>query len=162
MSQIITKLFLVKDKTWISNIQDSSYIRKIFIFGSDNICIVISSSLGGGQSSGIELLLTNSFPCTTLYKTHINLSDFVGLLDVMPKTTVEKVSYYMQGSNFKFPTRVDVYQGQNNGLQLVQVTLKDEDLNQEIEWPEFFGQEVTEDKKYYDVFLAKSPYSKWK
>ena len=49
--------------------------------------------------------------------------------------------------------------GENEGLVVAEIELEDE--NEEYERPDFIGEEVTGDKKYYNSNLMVHPYSKW-
>ncbi len=55
---------------------------------------------------------------------------------------------------------VDEFRGDNAGLIIAEVELIEE--NQIIELPDWIGQEVTHELKYYNVSLAQDPYCRWK
>lgn len=55
---------------------------------------------------------------------------------------------------------IDEFLGVNEGLVIAEVELDNE--NQQIELPDWIGEEVTEDEKYYNVNLIKKPYKSWK
>lgn len=54
---------------------------------------------------------------------------------------------------------IDRFFDENEGLILVEVELNDE--NEAIEKPEWLGEEVTGDKRYYNSELVINPYSCW-
>ena len=54
---------------------------------------------------------------------------------------------------------VDEFHGDNDGLVIAEVELKSED--EAYEKPDFIGQEVTGDRRYYNSSLRICPYSKW-
>lgn len=54
---------------------------------------------------------------------------------------------------------VDEFYGDNSGLTLAEVELKDE--TESFIRPEWLGEEVTGDRRYYNSCLTKLPYSKW-
>ena len=54
---------------------------------------------------------------------------------------------------------VDEFHGDNEGLIVAEVELKSAD--EEIEKPDWLGQEVTGDKKYYNSRLTLNPYKNW-
>ena len=58
------------------------------------------------------------------------------------------------------PWEVDVFHGDNDGLVLAELELDSEE--QEFEKPEWVGQEVTEDSRYYNAALVENPYKNWK
>ena len=53
---------------------------------------------------------------------------------------------------------VDVFMGENEGLILAEVELEQE--NEYFQRPEWLGEEVTGDPRYYNAALAKKPYRK--
>lgn len=55
---------------------------------------------------------------------------------------------------------VDEFFGENLGLVLAEIELASE--HEAIELPEFVGEEVTGDLRYYNSSLLKSPFSRWK
>ncbi len=70
---------------------------------------------------------------------------------------IEKTRYRIQQGELTW--EVDEFAGENQGLILAEVELEDE--NQTVELPEWIDREVS-DPKYFNVNLAKHPYSQWK
>jgi adenylate cyclase len=54
---------------------------------------------------------------------------------------------------------IDVFKGENEGLIMAEVELEDE--HQIVELPDWIGEEVSSDSRYYNAWLSKNPYSKW-
>ncbi len=54
---------------------------------------------------------------------------------------------------------VDEFYGENEGLIMAEVELGSE--TETFEKPIWLGEEVTNDKRYYNSYLSKNPYSKW-
>ncbi len=54
---------------------------------------------------------------------------------------------------------VDEFAGDNEGLVIAEVELASQD--QSLELPRWVGQEVTNDKRYYNASLAETPFKKW-
>lgn len=54
---------------------------------------------------------------------------------------------------------VDVFEGENSGLVMAEVELNDE--NQEVDLPDWIGDEVSFDSRYYNSWLSGNPFSKW-
>lgn len=54
---------------------------------------------------------------------------------------------------------IDVFEGENKGLILAEVELADE--NQKIDLPNWVGEEVSLDSRYYNAWLSRNPFSKW-
>lgn len=54
---------------------------------------------------------------------------------------------------------VDIFHGVNNGLQLAEVELESE--LQKVDLPEWAGEEVSEDPRYFNAWLSKNPFRNW-
>lgn len=54
---------------------------------------------------------------------------------------------------------VDEFLDENYGLVVAEVELENE--NQKIDLPNWVGEEVTSDKKYFNSMLTKNPFCKW-
>lgn len=54
---------------------------------------------------------------------------------------------------------IDVFENVNAPLIIAEIELKDE--SEDFEMPEWLGEEVTHDPKYYNLALALKPYNTW-
>jgi adenylate cyclase len=54
---------------------------------------------------------------------------------------------------------IDVFEGENEGLVMAEVEL--DNINQKIDLPEWIGEEVSADSRYYNSQLSKNPFAKW-
>ncbi len=70
---------------------------------------------------------------------------------------ISKTRYCLQHAGMTW--EVDVFDAENSGLIVAEVELESE--QQQPELPPWLGEEVTEDKRYLNVSLAKNPYSRW-
>ena len=73
------------------------------------------------------------------------------------KPIIEKTRYHVmhQGKLWE----IDVFAGDNTGLEVAEVELASED--EQIELPEWIGEEVTHEKRYYNVSLVHHPFKDW-
>lgn len=55
---------------------------------------------------------------------------------------------------------VDVFHGGNEGLVIAEIELSSE--NEEFVRPQWLGEEVTGDGRYYNSYLSSHPYKEWK
>jgi len=67
---------------------------------------------------------------------------------------INKTRYHMDNK-----WTIDVFRGQNTGLALAEIEL--ETTDQEVVLPDWIGEEVTGDEKYYNSYLVKEPYCNW-
>ncbi|MCL2937858.1 MAG: CYTH domain-containing protein [Trichodesmium sp. MAG_R02] len=92
------------------------------------------------------------------YEYEIPLKDAEEMLNSLcTSPLIEKVRY--QVHHGKFVWEVDEFAGENQGLILAEVELDDE--NQTVELPEWLGEEVSHDQRYYNSSLSKNPWKNW-
>ena len=71
---------------------------------------------------------------------------------------IEKDRYLV--SWHELTIEVDVFHGQNEGLVLAEIELPSEDYRLP-KLPDFIGEDVTSDPRYYNSYLAEHPYTQW-
>ncbi|MCF7848079.1 MAG: CYTH domain-containing protein [Kiritimatiellales bacterium] len=70
---------------------------------------------------------------------------------------VEKTRYRIEHEGMTW--ELDVFSGENEGLVMAEIELESED--QRFDLPEWVGDEVTGDIRYYNAFLSKHPFKAW-
>lgn len=70
---------------------------------------------------------------------------------------IEKKRYYVPVGKHIF--EVDIFEGENEGLVLAEVELQTPD--EVYEKPDWLGQEVTGNKKFYNSALSQEPFKSW-
>lgn len=81
----------------------------------------------------------------------------VELMKICEPGVIDKTRYEVKSGAHIF--EVDEFYGENDGLIVAEVELSSED--EYYEKPEWLGEEVTGDVKYYNALLMKNPYSSW-
>lgn len=79
------------------------------------------------------------------------------MLLCIPSSVIEKIRYEIRHDNHII--EVDEFKGLNEGLTLAEIELTD--VNDQVNLPEWLGNEVTGDVRYYNSMLAQHPYSSW-
>ena len=77
--------------------------------------------------------------------------------DLCEKPLIEKIRCKIEHKGLVW--EVDEFLGENSGLIVVEVELESED--QKFVKPEWVGEEVTGDPRYFNANLIHHPYSKW-
>lgn len=80
------------------------------------------------------------------------------LMKLCEPGVIDKTRYLVRSGNHIF--EVDEFHGENAGLVVAEVELTSE--NESFEKPDFIGQEVTGDVRYYNSQLMKHPFTGWK
>lgn len=91
------------------------------------------------------------------WEKEIDVAEAVQLLDLCEPGLIEKTRYLVKYDNHIF--EVDEFYGDNKGLVIAEVELGSVDEKCMI--PDFVGQEVTGDRRYYNTSLMKKPYKTW-
>lgn len=89
----------------------------------------------------------------------IPLTDAETMLMILcKKPIIEKIRYRIPFGGHTF--EVDEFMGDNLGLIIAEAELKDE--TELLELPNWIGEEVTGDPKYYNANLIENPFRNWK
>ncbi len=81
----------------------------------------------------------------------------VMLRELCGATVVEKTRYFVPHGGREW--EVDVFEGNNAGLVVAEIELDDE--AEDVALPDWAGEEVTHDVRYYNSQLALTPFSEW-
>lgn len=92
------------------------------------------------------------------WEKEISMTDAHELIKLCEPGIIDKVRYYIKNGEYIF--EVDEFRGDNEGLIIAEIELKDE--SGEFSRPAWLGEEVTGDKRYYNASLVKNPYKNWR
>lgn len=91
------------------------------------------------------------------WEKEIDIADAQSILALCEEGGLEKTRYEIPVGNHIF--EVDEFHGKNEGLTVAEVELASE--NETFEKPDWLGEEITGDVKYYNSQLSKKPFSSW-
>jgi adenylate cyclase len=92
------------------------------------------------------------------WEKEIPVDEAKSLLFLCEKGVIDKTRYEVKINEHVY--EVDAFHGENNGLIIAEIELDSE--TEAFEKPNWLGQEVTNDKRYYNSNLSLNPYSNWK
>lgn len=92
------------------------------------------------------------------WEKEIDITEAEALLDLCEPTIIKKTRYIIPLEDDLF-YEVDEFHDANDGLVIAEIELPSEDAA--FEKPEWLGEEVTGDVRYYNSMLSKKPFSKW-
>ncbi|MFW0735895.1 CYTH domain-containing protein [Flavobacterium sp. T12S277] len=92
------------------------------------------------------------------WENEIPLDEALELLKLCEKGKIEKTRYEIKSGKHIF--EVDEFYGENEGLVMAEVELESE--TEPFEKPDWLGEEVTDDSRYYNAYLSKNPFKEWK
>ena len=150
----IERKFLVKEKPF-STAKRSLKINQGYIINEKSKVIRV-------REKGDDYFLTikgNNIGISRLeYDFPISKEDAKELIFHFCKTTlIEKTRHYIEYKGHTW--EVDEFHGKNTGLIVAEIELDSEDEKFEI--PDWVGEEVTQDDRYYNMNLAIHPFTSW-
>ena len=92
------------------------------------------------------------------WEMEIPLEDARDLMALCQKGSIDKTRWIVPAGNGRF-FEVDEFHGENEGLVVAEIELGSEE--ETFSRPEWLGEEVTGDKRYYNSYLTLAPYSTW-
>lgn len=152
----IERKFLVKNKNYRKyEIQKKIEIRQGYITLEKEkvIRIRITNNTAFLTLKGLATSITRHE-----FEYEIPVTEARKMLDLFCyKPIIKKVRYIVKYKDHTW--EIDEFDGQNSGLVIAEIELDNEET--EFSKPEFIGKEVTEDPRYYNFNLVKSPYQSW-
>lgn len=91
------------------------------------------------------------------WESEISVEDAKNLLVICEPGVIDKTRFLVEVQNHTY--EVDEFYADNDGLTVAEIELNSEE--ESFEKPEWLGQEVTGDVKYFNSMLMKNPYKNW-
>lgn len=91
------------------------------------------------------------------WEKEISVDEAKNLLLLCEKGVIDKTRFEVKVGNHIY--EVDEFYGENGGLEMAEI-----ELQSETEWfekPDWLGEEVTNDNRYYNSYLSKNPFKNW-
>lgn len=82
------------------------------------------------------------------------------LLELAESGVIDKIRYFVAGSDGIHTWEVDEFLQENAGLTIAEIELSSED--EDFDRPSWLGEEVSGDPRYFNSYLSKNPYCTWK
>jgi CYTH domain-containing protein len=152
MATEIEKKFLVKNGIW-RNEKGTKYRQGYLNSAKERIVRV--RTLGDKGYLTVKGLTVGASRLEFEYE--IPRRDADAMLELCEKPLIEKTRYKVTAEGFVW--EIDEFYGENQGLIVAEVELESED--QAFTKPEWVGEEVTGDPRYFNSNLIRNPYTKW-
>jgi CYTH domain-containing protein len=91
------------------------------------------------------------------FEYRIPVNDAEALLLLCETAPLEKMRYKIQYENHLW--EVDEFLGNNSGLIIAEIELQH--INEHFTRPDWLGEEVSDDQRYYNSSLSKNPFTEW-
>ncbi len=155
MAVEIERKFLLRDDSWQDSADNGVLIRQGYLAGSEKSSIRVRIA---GDKANINIKSATLDITRQEYEYPIPLVEANEMLDALSEgPLIEKTRYHV--FHAKHCWEIDVFSGDNQGLVVAEVEL--ESVNESFELPDWLGEEVSDDARYYNVCLVKHPYKDW-
>lgn len=151
----IERKFLVKNNSWHKHVDKTITVRQNYILSKNNSVVRVRQYGDDyylcikGETQGIS---------RKEFEYKITKDDYFGLMAISEDVAfIHKDRSIIKQGNLTW--EIDIFSGDNQGLVIAEIELDSE--NQEFEIPEWLGEEVSHDYRYFNSELAKNPYTKW-
>jgi adenylate cyclase len=151
----IERKFLLRDDSWHDSADEGVLIRQGYLAGSEKSSIRIRVV---DDKANINIKSATLDITRQEYEYPIPLAEANEMLDTLCEgPLIEKTRYHVHHE--KHLWEIDVFSGDNQGLIVAEVELGSAD--EDFERPNWLGEEVSDDARYYNVCLVKHPYKDW-
>lgn len=155
----IERKFLLKNDDWKPLVSKTCVIRQGYLQSGletaqkSSVRIRISNHNANINIKSVDLIMTRQE-----YEYEIPLEDAEQMLNTLcTDVVIEKTRYYVSVASHTW--EIDIFEGDNAGLQMAEIELNSED--EAFEKPDWIAEEVTNDERYYNIHLLKFPYKRW-
>ena len=154
MAKEIERKFLLASDGWRGTVVRKREICQGYLGGAERVSIRVRVS---GNEAWLNIKCGGLEVVRDEYEYAIPIDDARALLAVASVPLIEKVRYYVPYRGFTW--EIDEFCGANAGLIVAEIELDSE--GEDIPLPPWVGKEITLVPRYYNVSLARRPYSDW-
>ena len=152
----IERKFSVKNTTFLANAKESYKITQGYLNTDKNRTVRVRIK---GDKGFITVKGISSADGLQRFEweKEIDVKDAEALLLLCEDFVIDKTRYLFPFNDVVF--EIDVFEGANKGLIIAEVELQTTD--QQFEKPDWLGEELTGDKRFYNAHLSNVPFSSW-
>lgn len=151
----IERKFRVSGDEWKRGVVRTRRLRQAYLTKNGRLSIRVR--IDGDETGTLTIKAARSGLERHEYEYTIPLSDAEELMLQREGSVISKVRHIVPIDGLTW--EIDVFDGENSGLIIAEVELDRADRT--FERPEWLGDEVTGDRRYYNADLAKQPFSSW-
>ena len=153
----IERKFLVINDSFKNEIRNKIRITQRYLSSNPERSVRIRIK-GNEAYITIKGLGDNSGISRFEWEKEISIADANDLFTLCEQGVIDKTRYIIKNGQHIF--EVDEFYGENKGLIIAEIELSSE--KESFNRPDWLGDEVTGDVKYFNSMLIKNPFSTWK
>lgn len=155
MATEIERKFLLSNDSWRAQAGQSEIMRQGYLAGSKHASVRVRIS---GDQANLNIKSATLGVSRQEYEYSIPLDDANEILDTLVDgPLIEKTRYYVTHGAHVW--EIDVFDGDNQGLVVAEIELEHPD--ETFVRPDWLGEEVSGDSRYYNVSLVRHPFKDW-
>ena len=152
----IERKYLVKDEGWRAAADAGTAYCQGYLVGSKQASVRVRIE---GEQAFLNIKGATLGVTRQEFEYPIPMQDAQSMLDgLCAKPLIEKTRYHLDHQGYEW--EIDVFAGDNEGLVVAEVELASE--TEDFPRPDWLGEEVSDDPRYYNVCLVDNPYKDWK
>ncbi|HNL50407.1 MAG TPA: CYTH domain-containing protein [Actinomycetota bacterium] len=151
----IERKFLVVGDDWRSAVSSSTRIVQGYLASTPEVTVRVRVR---GERAYLTIKGRSSGISRSEYEFDIPVADAEAMLtDLAQGPVIEKTRHLLEVDGHTW--ELDVFAGANEGLVMAEIELGSAD--EQFTVPSWAGRDVSDDARYYNVNLARTPYSHW-
>jgi adenylate cyclase len=155
MATEIERKFLLKESSWKDLADGGTHYSQGYLVGSKHASVRVRIQ---GERAFLNIKSATIDITRQEFEYEIPLEEANEMLKTLcEKPLIDKVRYLLKNENHVW--EIDVFSGDNKGLIVAEIELNSKDEN--FDKPDWLGDEVSDDARYYNVSLVKHPFKDW-
>ncbi len=151
----IERKFRVLGDGWRAGVTEHRRIRQAYLSKSGKLSLRVR--IIGRETATLTMKTAVAGISRHEFEYAIPVADAEQLLELREGAIIAKTRHLVPQGDIVW--EIDVFEGDNAGLVVAEVELTRPD--QTFSSPAWLGEEVTEDRRYYNAELSRSPFSGW-
>jgi adenylate cyclase len=148
MAAEIERKFLVRGDGWKASTDGGSHLRQAYLASNDRCAIRVR--IKDEDKAYVTLKSAKPGSSRDEFEYAVPVADAREMLDLREGDVIEKTRYRVPAGDLTW--EIDVFSGAHQGLVVAEIELPDESA--QFDRPDWLGDEVTHDKRYYNASLA--------
>ena len=155
MALEIERKFRVISDDWKQHAVSCRHLRQAYLAKNERISLRVR--IDGTEAATLTIKTVEAGIERHEYEYPVPVADAEELLTRCEGVVVSKTRHIVHLADLVW--EVDVFEGENSGLVIAEVELDRTD--HQLERPAWLGEEVTNDRRFYNAELANNPYARW-
>lgn len=151
----IERKFLLKNSDWEKCIDSKTSIRQGYLTTDAERTVRVRTT---DETAFITIKGKTQRTTRQEFEYEIPFKDGESLLKLCEAPLIEKTRFIVKDGGRTW--EIDKFDGENEGLTIAEIELTSEE--EEIHLPDWIGEEVSQDARYYNSSLIKNPFKNWK